>query len=473
MKLNKVINYILLLFLFLSIFFVRESLWIDEATSANVVRNFSLIDIVNVYSRGDFHPPLYYLTLKLWSLVFGTTEIGIRSLSILFSLGTIVSVYLIGVKLKDKNLGLVSALFLATGPLFVYYASEARMYSMVTFLVTLLIYFFIKLIDKPKTIDWFWFSVILSCVFLTEYLGLFVLPAFFLYAYQLKKKKKWWSVFLKSHIVLLFVFAGWFSIFQEQLGRGLGVKVMNSNWWNVLGVVSLKNVALFPVKLMIGRIGFDNKFLYGAIIVTIGILFAFLIRIALAREKKAFILVYWLVVPVLVAVLISFKISILTYFRFIYVLPAMYLLIGWGLISLKEKYFLPVLVTLLLINFSSIAIYLKNEKFHREDWRGLTEFVSGESVGKEYKLIFVHDSQMEAVKYYTPEMLVEGPGGIESNLKIIWLMRYVSDIYDKDDSVLNSIVSLGYVKTTEYSFNKLPVWKFEKIEEQKMEENQK
>ena len=129
---------------------MRESLWIDEATSANVVRNFSLIDIVNVYSRGDFHPPLYYLTLKLWSLVFGTTEIGIRSLSIFFSLGTIVSIYFIGVRLKDKNLGLVSALFLATGPLFVYYASEARMYSMVTFLVTLLIYFFIKLLLITK-----------------------------------------------------------------------------------------------------------------------------------------------------------------------------------------------------------------------------------------------------------------------------------------------------------------------------------
>src|SRR4051812_36081578 len=33
--------------------------------------------------RADVHPPLYYFLLKLWTMVFGTGEVPVRSLSIL------------------------------------------------------------------------------------------------------------------------------------------------------------------------------------------------------------------------------------------------------------------------------------------------------------------------------------------------------------------------------------------------------
>ena len=44
---------------------LNQSFWLDEATSGLVVRNFNLGEIITKFSPGDFHPPLYYLILKI------------------------------------------------------------------------------------------------------------------------------------------------------------------------------------------------------------------------------------------------------------------------------------------------------------------------------------------------------------------------------------------------------------------------
>jgi len=45
---------------------------------------------------------------------------------------------------------IAAALLTATAPLLIYYAQEARMYSMQTFLVTLAVFLFAKNIQKEK-----------------------------------------------------------------------------------------------------------------------------------------------------------------------------------------------------------------------------------------------------------------------------------------------------------------------------------
>ena len=104
---------------------LNQSLWLDEAITANVVRNYGFMQIVSKFSFHDFHPPLYYLFMKLWTNVFGYSEIALRMPSVFFSLMTGYVVYLIG--------GIWAVLFFLFNPLIVYYSQEARMYMMATF----------------------------------------------------------------------------------------------------------------------------------------------------------------------------------------------------------------------------------------------------------------------------------------------------------------------------------------------------
>lgn len=90
---------------------LNQSLWLDEAIVAKVVRSISFFQIPIQFSPHDFHPPLYYLFMSLWGGVFGSSEIALRMPSIFFSLVAGWYVYKIGIVLKNKSLGLWAAAF--------------------------------------------------------------------------------------------------------------------------------------------------------------------------------------------------------------------------------------------------------------------------------------------------------------------------------------------------------------------------
>src|SRR3954465_11424371 len=56
----------------------------DEAVTAIRVLQPNLGDMLSVVGRLERSPPLYYLLAWPWSKLFGTGEVGLRSLSALF-----------------------------------------------------------------------------------------------------------------------------------------------------------------------------------------------------------------------------------------------------------------------------------------------------------------------------------------------------------------------------------------------------
>ena len=90
---------------------LNQSLWLDEATTAKVVKTLSFTGIVTQFSPGDFHPPLYYLLMKFWTSIFGYSEIALRFPSVIFTLLTGLVVYRIGTLLKNQLVGWWAAVF--------------------------------------------------------------------------------------------------------------------------------------------------------------------------------------------------------------------------------------------------------------------------------------------------------------------------------------------------------------------------
>jgi len=376
------IFFILILGLVLRLVSLNQSFWLDEATTSYVASQLSFREIILKFSPGDFHPPLYYLLLKVWSDIFGSSEIALRFPSIIFGLLTIYFVYLLGKKLFTNKVGLIAAVLLATSGLHIYYSQEARMYSLVTLLISYLVYLFLKK-------KWLIFSIILMFVGLTDYPALLIIPVFWILA------KKDWKKLLASHIPLVVSFLFWLPIFIKQLSVGLSVNTNSPGWWKLLGQTSVKNLALVPVKFILGRIGFDNKYVYGLVVGVVSIVIIYLLIKSLKKFTKTSIFWYWLVIPTALACIVGFKISILSYFRLLFVLPAFYLLIAVG-ISKVKKYANYLLGILLILNLIFSGIYLFNPKFQREDWKRLTTFIRKESEGKGATTLFVANSNMEA-----------------------------------------------------------------------------
>ncbi|OGK20580.1 hypothetical protein A3C23_05285 [Candidatus Roizmanbacteria bacterium RIFCSPHIGHO2_02_FULL_37_13b] len=133
-----------LLFNFTPLKLVAEFIWRDEAFSYFMARE-NLMNIVLTTAR-DNNPPLYYILLHFWMKIFGPSSIAMRSLSMIFFAVMIYFCYLLLkrlLKVSDKKIGIYLVLIFFN-PFLLYYAFEARMYSLFAVLCICSYYFFIN-----------------------------------------------------------------------------------------------------------------------------------------------------------------------------------------------------------------------------------------------------------------------------------------------------------------------------------------
>lgn len=112
-------------------FVAPSPLWLDEALSVNIAQlNFEqLVEAL----RHDGHPALYYLLLGWWIDVVGDSDMAVRSLSAVFSLLTVWVLYRVSLR-QGSTTAQVTLLVAAASPFLIRYATEARMYALLTLL---------------------------------------------------------------------------------------------------------------------------------------------------------------------------------------------------------------------------------------------------------------------------------------------------------------------------------------------------
>lgn len=123
-------------------------LWYDELQSVtHAIQPFS--DVAISVISFDPHPPLYYQQLHVWMSLFGTGEAWIRLNSVLWSLLTLVPLFLLGRRLFGTRGALLAVWLFALAPLAVKYAQDVRMYPMQMCLAVTSLYFLERLISDP------------------------------------------------------------------------------------------------------------------------------------------------------------------------------------------------------------------------------------------------------------------------------------------------------------------------------------
>lgn len=111
---------------------LATAMWFDESYSAYLIRgDFGQIwEMTSV----DVHPPLYYFCLKLWSLVFGASEVALRAMSVVLGAAAILLAFWLLKRWFGLRKAGVLTLFLSLSPLLIRYSQEMRMY-MLAFLI--------------------------------------------------------------------------------------------------------------------------------------------------------------------------------------------------------------------------------------------------------------------------------------------------------------------------------------------------
>ncbi len=107
----------------------------DEPFSANAA-HLSLSQMW-VYFHSSTNQPVYFLALKVWSRLFGESEIALRLPSLLIFAATIVAVALISRHLFGAAAGLVSGFLVSISTIGQIFAATARQYALVGLLAAL------------------------------------------------------------------------------------------------------------------------------------------------------------------------------------------------------------------------------------------------------------------------------------------------------------------------------------------------
>ncbi len=122
-------------------FWCRSHLWLDEALTVHIAQ--LPLRRIPAALRHDGAPPLYYFMLHAWMRVFGTSRLGVRSLSGALSVASLPVMWVAARRMAAEAglsddmaaLGWTGVLLLASSPFAVHFATEARMYSLVVLLV--------------------------------------------------------------------------------------------------------------------------------------------------------------------------------------------------------------------------------------------------------------------------------------------------------------------------------------------------
>lgn len=280
------------LYLILCLVSVQQTIWFDESYTAYLIR-FDYTDIVR-YTAVDVHPPLYYLLLKTWSLIFGYNDFALRALSALLGAIAILFAFM-WLKYKyGKTAAVLGSLFLALSPNFIRYGQEMRMYTLVAAIVFAATYTLQLAIDNKSRKWWIIYAVLVALGMYTHYFTAFVWLAHVIYLLLIYKKvffkKKIFAIYLLSVVLYL----PWIPGFIKQ-----STSVQNGFW---IGQVSVEKVANFFTETVLYESAAKTTNWLLALFIAVCVLFIYL---SYRYRKQLKLLLCMTLIPICGLILVS------------------------------------------------------------------------------------------------------------------------------------------------------------------------
>ena len=344
---------------------LNYSYWHDEALWILVTKN-GLNGLWGYPALQLAKPPFFGLLVYFWAFL-GNSELVLRLLPLLLGFLLIIMIYKAGCHFFDKDTGLIAALLVAISPFNIYYSQELSHYTLTALLALGSLYYMSYALTSEKISYWVRYVLFTLLTLYTIYTAGFLLIAmnlyfFTIYGFKSKKLLKWLIsqgvVLCVYSILMLHMLPKQLAFFQD---RPYAVDWISGN--------SLHHIIQFFRVLYLGY----NAQMYVYILASI-VLFPislFGIICSFQKNKKdTMLFLFWIFVPLTCAILSHPIIPTFTYRNYIFVLPASYILLAFGIKKLT-KYAWTCILMLVFLYTGSLYNYYANiyplpEKFYRE-----------------------------------------------------------------------------------------------------------
>ncbi len=152
----------------------EAGLWFDECFSVQLAEK-PVDEIIRISMQDDPNPPLYGVILHHWINVFGDSEEGLRSLSVLASSLAAGVLFLLCLNFFNWQTAVFASLMYFTSNELYYYGLEGRTYALIILFVLCSYYLFLSIIKRPTIIKGILFAIANACIFYSHFLACFVI----------------------------------------------------------------------------------------------------------------------------------------------------------------------------------------------------------------------------------------------------------------------------------------------------------
>lgn len=194
---------------------LRASIWFDESYTAYLIRG-NLFEIVRL-TAVDVHPPLYYFFLKLWSLIFGVSDVALRSMSVLFGAVSIVLLFFLVRRLFGLRAACAASALFAISPFLIRYGQEMRMYTLVVCFVFAATLALSVALERKEKKYWALYAVLIALGMWTHYFTALAWLAHLAYLLFVRKYKLLKKPLLPTYILAIICYLPWIPVFVYQV----------------------------------------------------------------------------------------------------------------------------------------------------------------------------------------------------------------------------------------------------------------
>ncbi len=375
-----------------------ESIWYDEADSLELAAApWSEHVPGKVLIAGN--PTGYFALLRLWCLTFGFSIESARALSVVSGTLAIPCAWLLALRASGRYaVAITASLLAAINPAMVFLSREARVFALMSALITLAVVFLLDIVTRDSKRAWIGLAVVSSIALYLHYNTFFflaVVPWPILWSGRVHLRKTVGKL-LAFYGIVGITFLPWIPTFYNQLVLETTRQI--SSWF--------LHALYFPVYAIGGRtLVWKQDGAYLAALTEIIVLFAVLLPIIRGGGSKAFLAVAWSVVlgvPV-AAFIVSLTLSPVFNGRYVsFVIPTLMVILAEGIQRRSTanscKHWLPAALLGLLMVISLFRLYTGE---HKDDWRGLTQYVG--THGPQQRVVFYEEVGRIPFGYYRPQ----------------------------------------------------------------------
>lgn len=169
-----------------------QSLWRDEVDALRFA-TAPWPEMLASFVRPGWNGPLYFLLLRGWATLAGTSEYALRFLSLAFGVLGVPLAHVLGRRLFNRPAALLAALLAATSPYLAWYGQEVKMYTLVVALAVLAIYSLHRTVEDGRARWWAALTVATTLAFYLHILAALFVPVLVLlyFAWWPQRRRHW------------------------------------------------------------------------------------------------------------------------------------------------------------------------------------------------------------------------------------------------------------------------------------------